>query len=181
MVSGFETPPGSGLWYYRPGDTVTRAQFAKMVVEAAGLHTAEVGHLDAPTFGDVRPTYTGGVPDAYPFDYVEEAAAAGIVQGYPGPVYRPADPIRRIHLLRMVLRSGAAVSHAFPLYDGTDKVFADVPPGSEFYREVMTAHELGIVSGSTGGDGKTYFLPWDVATRGQVAKMTAILMERLGR
>ena len=60
-------------------------------------------------------------------------------------------------------------------------MFADVPPGSEFYREVMTAYELGIVSGSTGGDGKTYFRPWDVATRGQVAKMTATLMERLGR
>ena len=181
VVTGFEVPPGSGLWYYRPDATVTRAQFAKMVVEAVGLHTPAIDNLDHPTFRDVPPTYTNGVPDAYPFDYIEEAAAAGIVQGYPGPVFKPGDPIRRIQLLRMVLRSAAAVGHAFPLYGGSQAVFADVPPGSEFYREVMTAYDLGIVAGSVGSDGKTYFRPWNAATRGQVAKMTATLMERLDR
>jgi S-layer homology domain len=173
VVSGFEVPPGSGLWYYRPGDTVTRRQFAKMVVGAVGLHTPAVDHLDHPTFTDVPPTDTG-------FDYIEEAAAAGIVQGYPGPVYKPDDAILRIQLLHMILRSAAAVGHPFPLYDGNEAKFADVPPGHEFYREVMTAYKLGIINGSD-ENGKTYFHLWDVATRGHVAKMTATFMECLGR
>ena len=65
---------------------------------------------------------------AYPFDYVEEAAAAGIVLGSNG-LFHPGDPITRIQLVRMILRTAAAAGHPFAPYSGTETVFADVGPG----------------------------------------------------
>lgn len=180
VVSGREVPPGSGLWYFRSGDLVLRAQFAKMAVEVAGLHTAEVEALGQPTFTDVpllRDPY--GDPVAYPYDYVEEAAAAGIVGGYPDGGFRPWDPMKRIHLVRMILRAASAAGRPLESYTGAERVFSDVPPGSALYRDVMTAYTNGIMSGSPDGAGGLRLDPWGSATRGHVAKMTANLMDLL--
>ncbi len=56
VISGKEIPPGSGLWYFKGTDNVLRAQFAKMIMEAIGLHTLAIDNLDEPTFSDVRLT-----------------------------------------------------------------------------------------------------------------------------
>jgi hypothetical protein len=179
IVTGFEVPLSSGLWYFRPDDLVKRQQFAKMVVEAVGLHTEPVESLADPTFSDVSPTYTGdGEPVAYPFDYVEEAAAAGIVLGSNG-LFHPADPITRIQLVRMIIRSAAAAGHPCAPYAGAETVFADVRPESPLYADAMTGYANGILSGSLDTHGLTRFLPWEPATRGQVAKMTANLLDSL--
>jgi hypothetical protein len=153
-----------------------------MIVEATGLHTPEVDGSTTPTFWDVplvRDPY--GVPVAYPFDYVQEAVASGIVSGYEDGRFGPWEPIRRIQLVRMILRAATADGHPFPAYTGTESVFADVPPGSTLYEEVMTAYENGILSGALGADGKHYFDPWSSAKRGQVAKMTSNLLLFLDR
>ena len=181
IVSGKESPAGSGLWYFGPDEPVLRAQFAKMIVEATGLHTAEVDGTTTPTFKDVLPTFgVRGDPLPYPFDYVEEAGKAGIVGGYSDGRFGPWEPIKRIQLVRMILRGAAATGHAFPAYEGSDLVFADVPPGNPLYSDTMTAYENGIMSGAVGKDGNRYFDPWTSATRGQVAKMTFNLLQFLG-
>lgn len=180
IVNGFEVPAASGLWYFQPDDLVKRQQFAKMVVETAGLHTEPIESLAHPTFPDVPPTYTdAGAPQAYPFDYVQEAAAAGIVLGSNG-LFHPGDPITRIQLVLMIVRAAAAAGHPFAPYTGTETVFADVRPGSEFYADAMTGYTNGILSGSVDTYGVNRFLPWESATRGQVAKMTANLVTSLG-
>ena len=115
---------------------------------------------------------------AYPFDYVEEAAAAGIVLGSNG-LFHPGDPITRIQLVRMIVRTAAAAGHPFAPYTGTETVFADVPPGSPLYADAMTGYANGILAGSVDTSGVTRFLPWEPATRGQVAKMTANLLDSL--
>lgn len=178
IVNGFEVPAASGLWYFQSDDLVKRQQFAKMVVETAGLHTEPIESLAHPAFPDVPPAYNGGLPLAYPFDYVQEAAAAGIVLGSNG-LFHPGDPIARIQLVRMIVRAAAAAGHPFAPYAGAATVFADVRPGNPFYVDAMTAYANGILSGSTDAHGVTRFLPWEPATRGQVAKMTANLVNAL--
>src|SRR5660398_122520 len=180
VVVGTEVPPGSGLFYFRPYEEVLRAQFAKMIMGAMGLHTEEIPRegLDASTFPDVPPSYSGGQPLPYPIHYVEEAAAAGIVTGFLDVSFGPWKPITRIQLVRMILRGADVVDAPFPSYQGEEEVFMDVPPGSTLYPEVMTAYENGIMSGKMVG-GERYFSPRAEATRGQVAKMTANLMDIL--
>lgn len=179
VVSGKELPAGSGLWYFRSDEHVLRAQFAKMAVVTAGLHTEAVEALGSPTFTDVPPRLDGeGRPEPYPFDYVEEAASAGIVGGYTDGTFRPYADMMRIHLVRMILRAAAAAGAPLEPYTGTEAVFADVPPGSPLYADVMTAYANDIMSGSLAG-GVRRFDAWGPATRGHVAKMTANLMTLL--
>lgn len=184
IVNGQEVPPASGLWYFKPQDNVTRQQFAKMVVEAVGLHTEPVDSLDDPTFPDVWATYDGyGQPLSYPFDYVEEAAAAGIVFGSQNAhgvwLFHPGDPIKRIQLVQMIVRAAGAAGHPFPPYSGSETVFADVPPGNQLYVDAMTLYANDILTGSVDKDGVRRLLLWEPATRGHVAKMTANLVHSL--
>jgi hypothetical protein len=183
IVNGQEVPPASGLWYFKPDDTVTRQQFAKMVVGAVALHTEPVDSLDDPTFSDVRPVYDDhGQPLPYPFDYVEEAAAARIALGSQDThgvwLFHPGDPIKRIQLVQMIVRAAGAVGHPLPPYTGSEAVFADVPPGSPLYAAAMTGFKNGILTGSV-DDGVRRLFPWESATRGQVAKMTANLVDSI--
>lgn len=173
IISGFEIPSGSGLFEFRGQDHVLRAQFAKMVVQAAGLHTEEVADPAARTFPDVP---SDGGP--YPFDYVEEAAAAGIVTGFQDGTFLPWKEITRGQLVLMISRAAAAAGRPLPPYTG-GPFFADVLPADPHYGAVMASWEAGILSGSQGPDGRWYFKLWDQATRNHVAKMTANLMERL--
>ena len=179
VVSGSQIPDGSGLWYFRPSEDVRRAQFAKMVVEAVGMHTPEIDATVTPTYRDVKLTMDGsGNPDPYPFDYVEEAAAAGIVRGYSDGLFGPWESITRIQLVRMILRAAAAAGWSLGAYEGPP-VFADVTPASSLYADVMTAYAAGITAGSQGSDGRLYFRPWEHATRGQVSKMLSQLLSAI--
>jgi hypothetical protein len=180
VISGKEVPPGSGLWYFKGTDNVLRAQFAKMVIEAVGLHTLAIDHLDEPTFSDVRLTLDqSGELEAYPYDYVEEAAALGIVTGYSDGAFRPYSPITRGQLVLMTVRGAAAAGKPLPAYTGNEQVFADVIPSHPLYHEIMTAYTAGILGGSTGKDGRLYFYPISSASRNHVAKMTANLVKYL--
>jgi hypothetical protein len=177
VISGREMPPGSGLWYFGGTENVLRAQFAKMIMEAVGLHTLAIDHLDHPTFGDVRLTYDQyGEAQAYPYDYVEEAFALGVVNGFGDGTFRPYNPITRGQLVLMIIRGAAAAGKPLPVYAGNEQVFADVIPSNPIYREIMTAYASGILSGSMGKDGRLYFYPYSYASRNHVAKMTANLL-----
>lgn len=180
VISGKEIPPGSGLWYFKGTEKVLRAQFAKMIIEAIGLHTLAIDHVDHPAFSDVRLTYDQyGEPEAYPYDYVEEAAALGIVNGYDNGALRPYNAITRGQLVLMIIRGATAAGKPLPTYTGSAQVFADVIPSNPLYREIMTAYTAGILGGSTGTDGRLYFYPYSSASRNHVAKMTANLLHYL--
>ena len=95
--------------YFGPGDTITRAQVAKVATLVGGLHTSDVERVGSPTFADVRPLFDSqGGPVPYPFDFVEEAAAAGLVEGSPGPggapVFNPNGAITRVQLAQILAR-----------------------------------------------------------------------------
>lgn len=161
VVNGFT----NGFFY--PSAPVTRAQFAKIIVLALQAHTDEVEHADSPTFPDVP--YAG---DAYPFDYVEEAAALGIIQGRVDGTFAPAADVTRLQLALMLVRAGGDRLATPPA--GYACPFGDVPGYGK--DAVTTALYNGLLSGKTA----TVFDPYTPATRGHVAKMVDGLTRMLG-
>jgi hypothetical protein len=136
-------------------------------VLALGRHTAEIENAAHPTFNDVR--YTGS---DYPFDYVEEAAALGIIQGYSDGGFGPQANVIRAQLALMLVRAGGP-SLEQPPVDAMCP-FSDVPA---YAREaVRVAFYNGLLSGKS----TTVFDPYGNATRGHVAKMVYQLREALG-
>jgi hypothetical protein len=146
---------------FGPYDFVLRAQFAKMAVLTLDIHTEAIENINNPTFPDVP--YAGV---DYPFDFVEEAVAAGIIQGFPDGTFRPFQPITRVQMALMVVRAGGAALAAPPA--GYQTGFTDlVGLSAEAQAAIATAKFHGIIDGKTA----TTFAPWETANRGQAAKM----------
>jgi len=112
--------------------------------------------------------YAGNV---YPFDYVEEAFALGIVRGLEGGLFGPDRSITRAQLTLMIVRAGSGVL-VDPPVDYSDG-FSDVPGF------VADAVRIARYNGVLSGRNDTTFAPYGFATRGQVAKMTWNLVELL--
>ena len=151
--------------YFGPVDAMTRAQFAKVAVMVGGLHTGQVERADSPTFVDVPVLRDeGGAPLAYPFDFIEEAAAAGLVQGRAGAagqVFDPRRSINRLQLAQVVARMARELKHYPESAEGPR--FADVPGYAA--SDVALTARLGLMKGYT----SQRFDPWSPAMRGHVA------------
>lgn len=160
IIGGF--PDGS----FRPEDAVKRAQFAKIIMLAVGGHTDVIKPAGEATFPDVP-----WADVCYPFDYIEEAADLGIIKGLNGGLFGPYDDITRAQLALMLVRAGGAALTTPP--PGYTHGFADVPAFAD--QAVAIARYNGLLSGKTDQS----FDPYGAATRGQVAKMTSNLIERL--
>ncbi|HYP40639.1 MAG TPA: S-layer homology domain-containing protein [Chloroflexia bacterium] len=78
--------------YFRPGNDITRAQVAKMLVLARGW---EVIYPLMPTFNDVP-------PGDWAYGYVETAASHRVVGGYSDGSFRPGYSITRAQLSKML-------------------------------------------------------------------------------
>jgi len=174
--------------YFGPDDTITRAQVAKVAVLTGGLHTAEMSDVTKPTFADVHPHKDSqGRWLVYPFDYVEEAAAAHLIEGAALPdgnlLFTPNGPIARLQLAQILARMAtrlkgypgvppeAAPPSATTSGDaspglgspGTTPAFSDVPEYAQ--ADVALVARLGLMAGYS--DGK--FGSATGATRGLVA------------
>ena len=163
--NGIVSGGSDGLFH--PNNPVTRAQFAKIIMLALGKHTPAIDNAGSPSFTDVP--FTGA---DYPFDYVEEAVALHIIEGYPGGTFRPQASVTRAQLALMLTRAGGS-ELAKPPADFVCP-FVDVPPHAQ--EAVRTAVYDTLVNGKTA----TTFDPYGQATRGQVAKMVYRLRQALG-
>jgi hypothetical protein len=158
---------GCGDGLFHPNNPVTRAQFAKIIILALGRHTIAMDNAESPTFSDLP--FVGSV---YPFDYVEEAVALGIIDGFLDGTFRPQSPVTRAQLALMLARAGG--SGLTPPPTGYICPFGDVP---SYARDaVALAYYNCLVSGKTAAT----FDPYGQATRGQVAKMVYRLRLALG-
>jgi S-layer homology domain len=126
-----------------------------------------------PTFHDV------GAGHPY-YQYIETAAARGMISGYncgqAKPCFYPANTVTRGQTAKIV---SIAWGWNEPV---STQTFEDVPPGSTFYVWIERIANRGIVSGySCGGPGepcvppqnRPYFRPYNDVTRGQTAKIVA--------
>ena len=152
--------------YVGPGDPMTRAQLAKVAVLSAGLHTPEIDHIDAPTFVDVPLIRQGGNPVSYPFDYIEEAAAAGLLAGKPGDqgqIFSPNAPVTRGQLAQVVARMARVLKGYPDDYPTAPATFGDVPPYAA--ADVAFTAALGLMNGYS----SARFDMWSPAQRGHLA------------
>lgn len=88
---------------FRPGEGVTRQQFAKIIVSALGFIPSED---DVWAYPDVSPTAS-----LYPSHYIAVATENGLMSGYKDGLFRPKGSLTRAHLLLVLqLVSGSILS-----------------------------------------------------------------------
>ena len=156
--------------YFGPGDRVTRAQFAKVAVLVTGLHTSPVEAAARRTFRDVPLLFdANGNPLAYPFDYIEEATAAGLVSGRvvgDGLQFGPGEPIARIQLAQILARMARSLK-GYPKApsDPVAALPSDVPAYAA--EDVGLVRQLGLMTGYSDGD----FGSWAPALRVHIAQV----------
>lgn len=152
----FEGRPGSK---FDPNANITRAEFAKVLVDLFQLGDAEATE----SFSDVSTS------DWF-HSYVAAAAKAGVIQGRSASIFDPNAPVSRAEMAAMAARALVAAGEAPSVSDAAAYVskFTDadqVLPGLEEGIAVMVRE--GFMQGVPGGA----FQPNDYATRAQAAVM----------
>jgi N-acetylneuraminic acid mutarotase len=162
--------------YFRPGNNVTRGQFAKIASNSAGFNEPP----GAQQYEDVAVGSTF-------FDFVWRLSDRGYINGYPCggpgepcgsdnlPYFRPNANVTRGQLSKI-----DANAAGFDETPGAQQ-YEDVLPGSTFYDFIWRLSDRGIINGyPCGGNGEPcgptnlpYFRPSANATRGQASKIVS--------
>jgi hypothetical protein len=82
----------------KPDDPITRAQFCKVVVLAAGRGSTALG------LAGLRPTFKDEIP-AWAWGYVNVASYMGIIGGYPDGTFKAANPLTYAEAVTMLVRA----------------------------------------------------------------------------
>jgi hypothetical protein len=143
---------------FRPGNTTTRGQIAKIVVlgERWTLNTS-----GGPHFSDVPATHAFYI-------YVETAYNHGAISGYADGTFRPGYDVTRGQLTKIVVGARGWTTNT-----GGGPHFSDVPVGSTFYAFVETAYNHGVISGYADGT----FRPGNSSTRAQLSKIVSVALQ----
>lgn len=147
IISGFTD--GS----FKPGDPLTRAQFAKMLCLALGI----------PTSGSNNFTDTKG---HWAESYISTLVSNGIINGYADGTFRPDKTITRAEICTIIAR-------AMDLETGTTAASFTDTDGHWAKNDIQLIASNGIVNGYTDGS----FRPNSSATR---AEVSVILYRMLG-
>lgn len=141
---------------FRPDNKVNRAEFSKMLVEAADLdYTSFDPAVLANCFPDV-----GDLPDHWFAPSVCSAAYSGWVKGY-GDSFRPEKNISRAEALKIILKA-----FDFVIIEEVDEIpYTDIPEGAWYLGVAVASKGSGLIPNSTlfAGDRE--------ATRGEIAQM----------
>ncbi len=137
---------------FRPGNTASRGQVAKIIVLAFGLPLVTP---PTQTFSDVEP---GDVFDPY----IETAAAHHLVNGYSDGTFRPYNNVSRGQFAKILVNAAG-----WSILTPDRPSFADVGPTNPFYSMIETAYAHGVISGYS----NFTFQPFNNVTRAQIAKI----------
>lgn len=147
---------------FKPDERVNRAEFAKILAEAADLDYASYGaDKVANCFSDVQ-----DLPVHWFATYVCAAKEEGWVSGYEGGVYNPVQPINRAEALKIVL-----TAFGFAVPDGANVValgelpYPDLAAEDWYVGVAYAARDNGIIV--AGGD----FGAGEFVSRGALAQM----------
>lgn len=141
LMSGY----ANGL--FRPNDSITRGQFAKIAVCLYNLLHPEapltLQNVTVKPFSDV-PINSAVLGDVS--DWVATAKAAGLVRGISETIFDPDSIIRRDQMASMLCRALGWEDEAAALPKGTPG-FADVPFGSGHWAAATYLKQQGILLG----------------------------------
>jgi hypothetical protein len=139
---------------FRPQNSTTRAQFAKMIVLSEGWTLANPAR---PTFRDVDGSHLF-------YRYIETAYAHGVASGYNGELFRPDSYVKRAQVAKMLVRARGWV-----LTGQTSVALCDVPASHWAWTYIQIAIQHNAFAGYANG----CFYPDAYATRAQLAKVIA--------
>ena len=179
IINGYTSGCETGDPCFRPGNTVTRGQLAKIVSNSAGWNEPVTGQ----SFEDVPIGSTF-------YDFAGRMVAHGVMSGYPCggpgepcvppgnlPYFRPNVNATRGQIAKIVSESAGFDD------DPGAQMFEDVLVGSTFYDFIQRLAMRSIINGYPCGgpgeacvppDNRPYFRPLNNATRGQTSKIVAI-------
>lgn len=142
--------------------TATRAQFAKMTVNALGL---AVDESTTSPFTDLDATSV----DTYPQKYIAALYSAGAVTGVTSTEFSPWSPITRAQMVTTLVRAIEALDPGTLTTPpaGTLSVLGDI--SIDHTQTMAVAEANGLLAGIY-GYGPSWN-PWDPATRGEVAQV----------
>lgn len=145
---------------FAPDDAVTRAEAVKMIV----LALSNVYDGASAEFSDVS-------KDSWMAPYVATAKEKGFVNGYSEEYFGAFDKITREDLAVIIVRAAESEGKTF---ETAKTKFSDDSQISDYAKDaVYKLKSKNIISGM----GDNEFMAKGVATRAQVAKMIAMLME----
>ncbi|WP_168120879.1 polysaccharide lyase family 8 super-sandwich domain-containing protein [Paenibacillus sp. HB172176] len=152
---------------FEPERTITRAEFAALLVRGLGL--SEDG--DAPAFTDI-------VGDEWYAGAVGAAVRAGLVQGYEDGAFRPDATLTREQMAVMLIRAVDWVSGdtAVEAGDATLLPFGDRENISSW---ALPAVKKAVAMGLMNGMAENAFLPSAQATRAQTATTLLRVLQKL--
>ncbi len=141
------------------GDSMTRAQFAAVLVRMMGWTTETPA---APTFADVPASHSW-------YGAVETAAANDVVDG--GGAFRPGDAVTRGEMAEMLVRALGLKGAAALAAKETSLPFTDVTARKGY---ISVAYAIGMTKGTSA----VTFAPNATATRSQAAAMLVRIYEK---
>jgi hypothetical protein len=146
----------SGYWdgTFRPQNSTTRAQLAKMLVLSEGWTLANPAR---PTFRDVDGSHLF-------YRYIETAYAHGVVSGFDDDLFKPDSNVTRAQVAKMLVRARGWVLAA-----QTSVTLCDVPASHWAWTYIQIAIQHNAFAGYANG----CFYPDAYATRAQLAKVIA--------
>jgi len=169
ILDGYLTDAGR---VFRPSQSMTRAQFAKMLVGTFGADVPAAGQTP---FRDLGPDDAN---DPYPHQFIAVAAMHGIAQGTEPGVFEPWGEVLRTQAVTMTMRAAdsfAAGRAAQPLagYAGSLGDFSQ-----DHAAHMVRAEYNGLLEG-IGGYGSSWH-PWIPITRGEAAKLLGNILPLTG-
>lgn len=143
-LKNFEIMEGYPDGTFKPDNTITRAEFAKIAVVAMGLGDAAAISAGSTLFKDVA-------ADSWASGYINVASSQGLIVGFPDGTYKPNEEITYAQALTILVR---LIGYG-PVLDGK--------PWPQAY--VTKAAEAGVTKGIT------TLAPSADAARGLVARL----------
>lgn len=148
---------GMGDGTFAPNRSITRAEFAKIIVMTSGQYDAKASC----EFTDVK-------SGDWFYSYVASAKNLGLISGRSDTVFDPNAPITRAEICIIVYRYIKSVNSEFGRDVSNAPVFTDAAQIPSYAIEAVTAlSAAGIISGMGGGN----FSPNTPATRAQSARI----------
>jgi hypothetical protein len=162
IVSGYKDAQGNPLHEFRPTNSVTYAELAKMAAEAAGLSPLTGSSMNTSDDGQWSEGYIA----------LLESREVSVFQNHALDVNTPAP---RGAVVQILLET-FGITDGGPAGSPTNR-YDDVPSSSPYFLAISIATHEGVISGD---DGKFTFRPNDPVNRAETAKMVLKTILRWG-